>query len=146
LERVDDVRRDSVAEHDLTRELVVERRALRVVRDERHRRVDRRDLRPRAPGDDVHEADVVDVLMRDDHELQVLDRAAVCRQGALELVQGAPGVRSGVDERERLVVDQVAVDAPDRERRWDGEAVDARLCGRCEGHRPILTGDLSSLR
>ena len=78
LERLHDVRREmpwrSMIWPD---ELVVGRRALRVVRDERHGRVDRRHLGARVRRDDLDQPDVVDVLVRDDHELDVLDRLAV---------------------------------------------------------------------
>ena len=46
------------------------------------------------------------------------------RERALELVERLAGVRARVDERQRVVLDQVAVDAPDRERRRDRDAVD----------------------
>jgi hypothetical protein len=63
---------------------------------------------------------VVEVLVGDNDPLEVLDVAAVLAQRPLELVQRLAGVRAGVDQRERVVVDQVAVDAADGERRGDG--------------------------
>ena len=44
-----------------------------------------------------------------------------------------PELGPGVDQRQRLVLDQVDVHAPDRERRRDGEPVDARRGGGGEG-------------
>ncbi len=44
------------------------------VLDERREQVEGRHLRARALGDDVDEPEVVDVLVRDDQELEVLDR------------------------------------------------------------------------
>ena len=68
--------------------------------------------------------DVVDVLVGDDDPLEVLDAAAVLGQRRLERGQRRGRVRPGVDQRQRVVLDQVAVDPPDRERRGDGERVD----------------------
>ena len=102
-----------------------------------------------APGmarDDVDEPDVVDVLVGHDHQLEVLDRPAVRGQRALQLVERAARVRPGVDERQRLVLDQVAVDAPDRERGRDREPVDAGLRGGREqilGHARISSSTSS---
>ena len=45
---------------------------------------------------------------------------------ALELVQCLARVGPGVDQGQRLVLDQVAVDPPNREGRGDAQAVDAR--------------------
>ena len=44
---------------------------------------------------------------------------------ALQLVERLARVGAGVDQGQRLVLEQVAVDPPDRERRGDAEAVDA---------------------
>ena len=52
------------------------------------------------------------------------------RSARLELVERLAGVRPGVDQRQRVVLDQVAVDAPDGERRRDRQAVDARRLRR----------------
>src|SRR5204863_9747794 len=60
----------------------------------------------------------------DDDELEVLDLAAAARQRGLELVQRLARVRAGVDERQRLVLDQVDVDPPHHERGGDRQAVD----------------------
>ena len=43
-----------------------------------------------------------------------------------------PEFGPGVDQRQRVVLDQVGVDAPDRERRRDPQQVDARLGGARE--------------
>jgi hypothetical protein len=50
---------------------------------------------------------VVDVLMRVDDELDVLERVSERLDPALEFVEGGAGVRSGVHKGEGLVVDQV---------------------------------------
>ena len=52
---------------------------------------------------------------------------------ALQLVERGARVGPGVDQRQRLVLDQVDVHAADRERGGDREAVDARLGGGGEG-------------
>ncbi len=86
---------------------------------------------------------MVDVLMGDHDQLDVLDRMAGVRELALELVQRLARIRPRVDEGERLVLDQVAVDPADRERRGDLQAVNASLGGSLErllrsqfAHRP----------
>ena len=86
------------------------------------------------------------MLVGDDDPLEVLDAAAVLGQRALELVERLARVRAGVDERQRVVLDQVAVDAPDRERRRDRQAVVAGLRGA--GHermRPSTSSRLASM-
>jgi len=71
---------------------------------------------------------VVDVLVGENHQLDLLELVAEGVQPALELVERGAGVRPRVHERQRVVVDQVHVHPADGERGWDGEAVDA-------GHR-----------
>ena len=51
----------------------------------------------------------------------------VLAQRALELVERLARVGPGVDQRQRVVLDQVAVDPADRERRRDAKQMDARL-------------------
>ena len=139
LQRVDDVLGDAVAEHQ--RRARTRRRARRPRRSSRRtaRAVERRDLGAGVVGDDVDQAEVVDVLVGEDHQLDVLDRVAELGELALELVERLARVGPGVDQRQRLVLDQVAVDAPDRERRRDRQAVDAGLGGPRQrllgGHR-----------
>ena len=82
--------------------------------------------------DDVDQPEVVDVLVGEHHQLDVLDRVAVLGELVLQLVERAPGVGPRVDERQRVVLDQVGVDAPDRERRRDPQQVDARVGGARE--------------
>ena len=48
-----------------------------------------------------------------------------CGERALERVERGAGVRAGVDQRQRIVLDQVAVDPPDEERRRDRERMDS---------------------
>ena len=125
--------RDAVALHQLDGVGVVGLGLLAVALDERLRHLAGSDLGTRSAADDVDEAEVVDVLMGEDHELEVGDRVAQGGQPALELVEGGAGVGTRVDEGQRLVLDQVDVDPPDRERRGEGEAVDPRRGRRGEG-------------
>ena len=67
------VRRDAVAQHHVVGEVVVRLRLAGVVLDERHRDVEGRDVRPGVTCDERHEAEVVDVLVGEDHELDVLE-------------------------------------------------------------------------
>ena len=85
---------DPVAEHQPGRERVVALDVLAEVLDERDGDVDRRDLGARALGDDLDQAEVVDVLVGDDDELDVLDRVAEVGELALELVERLAGVRA----------------------------------------------------
>ena len=118
--------------------------------------VDRRHLGARARGEDLDQAEVVDVLVGDHDQLEVLDRVAELLELVLELVERLAGVRPGVDQGQRLVVEQVAVDPADRERGRDAEAVDAgvsraleRLLGGqgcSSSHDRINAQDLVPLR
>ena len=92
--------------------------------------VDRRDLGARALGDDVDQAEVVDVLVGEDDQLEVLDRVAEPASWRSSSSSALPEFGPGVDQGQRLVLDQVAVDPPDRERGRDPQAVDARVGGR----------------
>jgi hypothetical protein len=130
LERPHDLGRQPVAQHDRDRELVLGVGVVAVALQERHQAVDRRHVGPRPGPQDLDEADVVDVLVGHEDQLQVLDPVPERAQLALQLVERDAGVRTAVDERERLVLDQVDVDPPDRERRRDGEPVDP---GRARG-------------
>ena len=58
-------------------------------------------------------------------QLEVVDRVAALGELALQLVERLARVGPGVDQGQRLVLEQVAVDPPDRERRRDAQAVDA---------------------
>ena len=75
---------------------------------------------------------MVHVLVGEHEPLQVLDAAPVPGERALERVERLARVRADVDERQRVVLDEVDVDAPDGERRRDGEPVDPR------GGEPVL--------
>ena len=131
-QRLDDVLRDAVSEHHRCRELVVPGGGGGEILDEAAKRVDRRDLRAGVARDDVDEPEVVHVLVGEDDQLDVVDRIAVLGELMVELVERAPGVRPGVDERQRLVLDQIRVHAADGERRRDPQDVDARLGGAGE--------------
>src|SRR4051812_14968435 len=75
---------------------------------------------------------MVDVLMGDDHQLEVVDRMAACGELALQLVERLAGVRPAVDQRQWLVLEQIAVDPADGERGRDAKAVDAGQGGLLE--------------
>ena len=72
------------------------------------------------------------MLVGDDDQLEVLDAVAARAERALELVERRAGVRTAVDERERVVLDEVRVDAADLKRRRDRQAVDGGFGGACE--------------
>src|SRR5829696_8696229 len=62
--------------------------------------------------------------MGDDDQLEVVDRVATLAEPALQLVERLAGVGPGVDQGQRLVLEQVAVDPADGKGRGDREAVD----------------------
>ena len=124
---------DPVAEHDARREAVIELGVGAEVAQAVVEALQGGDLRTGAPREDRREAEVVDVLVGDDQQLQVLDRVPPRRERLFELVERLRGVRPRVDQRERLVLNQVRVDASDRERRGDRQAVDALLRGALQG-------------
>jgi len=126
-QRVVHVLRDPVLGHDALGERVVGVHALLPVLHARGQQVQRGDLGARAAREDRHEAEVVDVLMGYDDQPEVLHAVAARRERALELVERRAGVRAAVDQRERLVLDEVGVDAADDERRRQRQAVDAGL-------------------
>ena len=105
-------------------EQVVELGLLAEAGEKRREAVERDDLGARASRKDARQAEVVDVLMGDDQQLDVLDRVTAGGKRLLELVQRLGRVRSGVDERQRGVLDQVGVHAPDLKWRRDRQAMD----------------------
>src|SRR5262245_52048038 len=89
--------------------------------------------------------------MGDDQQFEVLDRMAPGRQLRLQLVERLARVGAGVDQGQRLVLEQIAVDPPDGERGRDGEAMNAgkrsllqRLLGR-QSHERISASTSSRL-
>ncbi len=120
----DDLARDPVAQHQRLGELVVALGVCVELLDDGGEQVERHDLGARAAGEDADEPDVVGVLVGEHDPPEILDRVAVLAQRGLERVERLARVRAGVDERERVVLDQVAVDPPDHERRRDGQRVD----------------------
>jgi hypothetical protein len=120
--------RNPVAQHHRTGELVVLLRLLRVVLDVRHRHVESGDIGARALRHDRDQPEMIDVLVGHDHQLDVLDGVAECGQPTGELLEGGGRVGARVNERERLVLDQVDVDPPDREGGGDGYPVNPRSC------------------
>jgi hypothetical protein len=91
--------------------------------------VERGDLRARAPRENLEQPEMIHVLMREHDQLELFDRAAVRSQRALQLVERLAGVGTRIEQRQRLVLDQVAVDATDEERSGEGQPVDACACG-----------------
>ena len=73
--------------HEYGRLLVVSLGVIAEVLDEGDEKVECRDLGARAFPDDVDQSEVVDVLVGDDHQLDVLDPVAERLELALELVQ-----------------------------------------------------------
>ncbi len=116
---------DAVAQHQLDREAVVGLGVLVEVGEPLGGGAERRHLGAGVLGDDLDQAEVVDVLVGDDDQLEVVDRVAARGQLGAELVQRLARVGAGVDQGQRLVLDQVAVDPPDRERGRDLQPVDA---------------------
>ncbi len=120
---------DAVAAHHRHRELVVGAGAGAEVLQVGAQDVERRHLGARAPGDDLQQAEVVHVLMGDDDQPEILDAVPELGQCLLELVQGFPAVGPRVDQGQRIVLEQVAVDASHQKRRGHRHQVDARGAG-----------------
>ena len=78
------------------------------MREERSEDVDRGDLGAGALGEDVDQPHVVDVLVGDDDQLELLDPVAERLELALQLVERLARVRAAVDQRQRVVLEQVA--------------------------------------
>ncbi len=146
-----DVLGDAVAEHHLDRELVLLLGVLVEGGEPLGGGADRRDLGAGVLDQDLDQADVVEVLMGDDDQAEVVDRVVALAQHPGQLVERLAGVGPGVDQGQRLVLDQVAVDPPDRERGRDRQAVDAgqgRLLERLLGGQahPRISPRISSRR
>ena len=141
-----------MAQHQLDREAVLALGVLAEVRQPLGGDADRRHLGAGAPGDDLDQAEVVDVLVGEDDQLEVVDRVAALAELGLKLVERLARVGPGVDQGQRLVLEQVAVDPPDRERGRDAQAVDAGERGllQCllgsQGHARISPRTSSRLR
>ncbi len=116
---------DAVAGHHGAGERVVGVLELAVAGEPRREQVERRDLGAGAPGEDVDEAHVVHVLVAHEDQLEILDAMPERREALLELVERAARVRPGVEQRERVVLEQVDVDPADGEGRRDRDAADA---------------------
>ena len=142
--------------HHALGERVVAIHRLAPVLDPRREQIQRGDVGPRSAGEDRDKPEVVDVLVGDDDQPEILDAAPVGGEGALERVQRGAGVRAAVDERQRVVVDEVGVDAADPERCRDRQAVDAgvggagerrgRRGGRRLGHERMISSTSSRRR
>ena len=116
-QRGDQVLGDAVPQHQPGGERVVALGVSPVALDEGHDDVDRRHVGAGARREDVDQAEVVDVLMGDHDQLEVLDGVAEALELVLELVERLAGVRPGVDQGQRPILDQVTVDPADGERR-----------------------------
>jgi hypothetical protein len=142
LQRRHHVLPNPVAQHGLAREVVVRVGLEGVVLDDRHRHVDRRYIGARTRRHERHQAEVVDVLVGEDHEPDVLERVAESLDSALEFVEGGAGVGPRVHQRKRLVLDEVDVHPPHRERRGDCQPVYA---GRRRGGKRVVAGRSGTL-
>jgi hypothetical protein len=120
-----DLLRDPVAKHQLDCELVLALGVLAEIGKPLGGKAERRDLGAGMLDDDLDQTEVVDVLVGEDDEFEVVDRVAALRELALQLVERLARVRPGVDQGQRLVLEQVAVDPSDGEWGGDAEAVDA---------------------
>ena len=149
-ERSDHVLGNAVPEHHLGGEVVVRLRLHREVLHEADRHVQGGHLGARARCHQGHEPKVVDVLVGEDHEFDVLERVPQSRYSSLQLVERSPRIWPRIHKGERLVLDEVDVDAADRERRRNGDAMDsfrrrgrervAGLCVRCARNRRDPSG------
>ena len=81
------------------------------------------DARARAPLDRRGKPDVVVVVVRSDHELDVLDADPAQAQSALDRVERLVAARAGIDDGERLSAEQPRVDRADV-RKWDLDCLD----------------------
>jgi hypothetical protein len=81
---------------------------------------------------------MVDVLVGEEHELDVLECVPERGDTARQLVERRARIGPGVDQSQRVVLDQVDVDAPDGEGRGYREAMDA---GRCGGGKGVVVRD-----
>ena len=131
-QRVANVLGDALLGHHLLGEGVSRVHPLRVPLQPRGEPVECRDVGARALLQDRGQPEVVEVPVRDDDQLEILDAVPVRRERASDLVQRGARVRPGVQQRQRVVLDQVGVDAPDLKRRRDRQAVDPRLGGVLE--------------
>ena len=129
LQRAHHVLGDAVAQHHVAGERVVGLRLLGEALHERHGDVDRGHLGAGVRRHQRDEPEVVDVLVGEDHQLDVLQRVAEGGDPAAQLVERGAGVGARVHQRQRLVLDQVDVHAADGERGGDRHAVHARRRG-----------------
>ena len=105
-----------VAAHDAHRELVIRVALALKLRQVGASRSSAATSAPERRARISSKPEVVHVLMGDDDQLEVLDRVPETVERLLELVERLARVGPGVDERQRPVLDQVAVDAPDQKR------------------------------
>ena len=113
----------AVVAHQREREAAVGLAALVVVRAVGGRALVGGDAGARARGDRRREAAVVEVVVRDQHELEVLEPHAGAAQAGLERGQRLVVARARVDQRQRVAPQQPGVDRADVREREAG-------CGR----------------
>ena len=98
-QRHHDILWDAVAEHERRGETVIGLDVLPEVLHEPDDHVDRGDVGAGAVGDYLDQAEVVDVLVGEDHQVEIGDRVPQIRELVLELVERVAGIRTGVDQR-----------------------------------------------
>jgi hypothetical protein len=112
----------AVAAHQVIGEYALLDQRPRVARQPAVEARQRTELGAAAVDDRAREPPMVDVLMREHDATDVLDPPAVRLEPTLERIDRS-GVRlPGVDERERIVLDEVDVHRPDGPRGRDTEA------------------------
>ena len=112
----------AVVAHQREREPPVGLATLLVVRAVRGSALVGSDPRARARGDRRREAAVVEVVVGDEHQLDVLQSHAGAAQAGLERGQRRVVARARVDQRERVADQQPGVDRADvRERERDAD-------------------------
>ena len=125
--------RHAVRGHQAERELPLGGRSLLKPQSPQRRPAVRGDLGAGALFDRGRQAGVVEVMVRDQHELDVLDREAMIAELLLERLERLRGAWTGVDERQRLASQQPHVHAAQiKERKRDLDDV---------GHDRIAAGD-----
>ena len=109
----DDLLRDAVVAHQRVREAAVLLDGVVIALGVVGQRVQRRDRRPGPALDRGGEAEVVDVVVCDEHQLDVLDTQSLGSQAVLESRQCGRVAQAGVDQREWVAEDNPGIDRPD---------------------------------
>ena len=120
---------DAVQAHHVGLVGVLELHLAREVGEEPGQKVVRDDRRAAPLAHRVGEPDVVVVLVGEDDLLDVLDPEPARRKRRLELDQRLRPVRSRVDQRQRIALEQITVDGPNGERHGQRDRGDGHLTG-----------------